>query len=248
MSKVSQNIVDGRMWINTEGKWCKKCPSCNREIVGKDGSVTTKFNVSHSIIVGQVCHSCIKIGKPTWASLHREEFGKMVTGKNHPMYGRHHTDEMKKKQAERNVGKKLSNETKRKLSESSIKAWKNPSVRQRMIHTSKWNNISVDKGQMPLIYKWNALGFKFIPNYQVKNNELLCYLDGYDKDRNVVLEYDSKYHFKEPQKTKDLVRQKRIIDILNPRKFWRYNSVTKTYTEIMQCNNENKRQAVAVEL
>ena len=56
------------------------------------------------------------------------------------------------------------------------------------------------KGQLELINKWNKIGFNFEPNYQVKDDQDLFYIDGYDKERNVVLEYDSKYHNRKQQK------------------------------------------------
>ena len=243
MSKVSRHIADGLMWQNAEGKWCKRCPSCNKEVVGKDGSVTTKFNVSHSIIIGQVCHSCIKVGKPSWSSLHKEEMSRRHSGENHPMFGRHHTDEMKKRQAERNIGKKLSEDMKKRLSETSKKAWRDPDKRKRMIYASKWNNISVDKGQLELLGRWNSIGFQFEPNYQLKTDNDLFYIDGYDKEHNVVLEYDSKYHTRVQQKQKDLMRQKKVIDILHPKKFWRYSKVNGSF---MECITQQNKEPVAV--
>ncbi len=51
------------------------------------------------------------------------------------------------------------------------------------------------------------------------------------KYENVVLEYDGRYHSKPQQK--DLLRQQKIIDILKPKKFWRYNSTTKQIKNIL---------------
>lgn len=41
-------------------------------------------------------------------------------------------------------------------------------------------------------------------------NRELFYIDRYDKEKNVVLEYDSKYHKKPYQRQKDLVRQQKL--------------------------------------
>lgn len=35
------------------------------------------------------------------------------------------------------------------------------------------------------------------------------------------------------QKKRDLDRQNKIITALNPKRFWRYNSVTKAYSQII---------------
>lgn len=113
MSKVKENIRSGRMWVNDEGKWCKHCPSCNRVIVGKDGTPTTKFNVSHSILQNKLCHSCIKIGKPSWISFNKEEWKKRISGTNHPFYGKKHSKTFKEKQRKRYLGTTLSLSTKK---------------------------------------------------------------------------------------------------------------------------------------
>lgn len=87
------------------------------------------------------------------------------------------------------------------------------------------------------------MGFRFEPNYQVHTDTDLFYVDGYDKEHNVVLEYDSKYHKKACQKQKDLARQNRVIDILHPKKFWRYNSVDGSF---MECISQQNKEPVAV--
>jgi hypothetical protein len=71
-----------------QAKWSDRvCRSCSQ--IGHRVSDTSKKKMSLA-----------KIGKPTWSSLHRKEFGKRQSGKNHPMYGKHHTEEMRRKQSE----------------------------------------------------------------------------------------------------------------------------------------------------
>jgi len=71
----------------------------------------------------------------------------------------------------------------------------------------------------------------------------LFYIDGYDKEHNVVLEYDGKYHNKTYQKRKDLIRQQKIIEILKPKRFWRYNKVDNSFIE---CISNKKEPTTAV--
>ena len=247
MSKVREYINDGRLWKNTDGKWCKKCPNCNSIIAGKSSKSNTMYEMSYSITKNQVCHSCIKIGKPTWSSLNRKEFGKMVTGEKHPMYGRKHTEEMKLNQRNRYLGTKLSDATKKKVSESVKRAWEDPLKRKNMLDRCKWINTSVDKGQKELIDKWNNLGFNFEINYPLKTENRLFYIDGYDPIHNIVLEYDSKYHNKEKQKIKDFIRQELILNALKPKKFWRYNSNKKTFALYLYKDmTTNKQQPATV--
>jgi hypothetical protein len=201
VSKIQTHIDNGLMWINSEGKWCKRCPSCNKEIIGKDGTITTKFNVSHSIIIGQVCHSCIKIGKPTWSSTHKEEWSKRISGENHPFYGKHHTDAMKKKQAERNTGKKLSDETKRKL-------------RILTIEQHRKNGISfpcVDGGAIEYFDNMNTHDGFHIQHPNVEIRDLGYFVDGYDPILHAIFEYDTKVHNSGRYKKKDFKRQREII-------------------------------------
>ena len=77
------------------------------------------------------------------------------------------------------------------------------------------------------------MGFEFEPNYQIHTDEFLCYIDGYDKKNNVVIEYDGKYHTSLRQKERDLVRQNKIVEILNPKRFWRYDVVNKQWTNVV---------------
>ena len=112
-----------------------------------------------------------------------------------------------------------------------------PDIRKRHINAlldTKYIGRKTDRGQLEMIDCWNKLGFNFEPNYQVYTDIDLFYIDGYDKEHNVVLEYDSKYHNRLGQKEKDLIRQNKIIEILHPKKFWRYNAVNKTLKNILE--------------
>ena len=177
-------------------------------------------------------------GQPTWASTHKEEMSKLLSGINNPIYGTHRTDETKQKMSDAakiERKERYADKQNRAILSDSVKiAMHRPDIRKKhldALHHSKWLKVRTDKGQIELLHKWNALGFKFEPNYQVHTETDLFYIDGYDKEHNVVLEYDTKYHNRPPQRKRDLIRQQRIIDILKPRKFWRYSAVNK------QCEN-----------
>jgi hypothetical protein len=123
------------------------------------------------------------------------------------------------------------------LSNGIKNAWKNPKIKKKYydaLSKTKYLKVRTDKGQLELINKWNSLGFNFQPNFQVKTDQDLFYIDGYDKEKNVVLEYDTKYHYRRQQKEKDLVRQQKIIEILKPKKFWRYDSTNKEFKNILE--------------
>lgn len=58
-------------------------------------------------------------------------------------------------------------------------------------------------------------------------------LDGYDKNRNIIFEYDEPKHEIGSVKLKDKIREERLISHLHPSQFWRYNEKTNTLREII---------------
>jgi very-short-patch-repair endonuclease len=224
--------------MNNEVKlYIRICPKCNGEIYH-----ATEKSMASSVKLGRLCRGCSQTGKKLSDESKRKmslaKIGKLLSkehsykisqsnsGVNHPMYGKHHSEEMRKNQSDRYRGRHLSETVKKKLKISNRLAWKRPETRQKYndsLSKTKWLKVRSDIGQLELLGKWNKLGFKFEPNYQLKTDNFLYYLDGYDKEKNVVLEYDGKYHNSSNQKQKDLIRQQNILDTLNPRRFWRYN-------------------------
>src|ERR1039458_3211489 len=167
----------------------------------------------------------------------KDKLSKSMMGRISPMKGKTQSEESRNKISDSNKGqiawnKGLKTGYSDSISTGLKKAWKNPIKRKNMLDRCIWNNISCDKGQLELLNKWNKLGFDFIPNYQLKTDTFLAYLDGYDKNKNVILEYDSKYHNRPNQKKADLIRQQKIIDVLNPKVFWRYDSVNDEFTDV----------------
>lgn len=170
---------------------------------------------------------------------HKAKIGKSVSGVNAPWYGKQLTDETKKKLSESHKGLQVWNKDKK--CPSIVSAMHRPEVRKKHLaglHHSKWLKVRTDKGQLEFLDKWNKLGFSFEPNYQVKTDTELFYIDGYDKEQNVVIEYDSKYHKR--NKSKDLIRQNKIIDILKPKKFWRYDAVEKQVENVLGDKSHGK--------
>lgn len=191
---------------------------CHKEIIHK-GKYGEK-NCSRAIKHGIMCYSCGQKKNP-----------------NKYWKGKTRSDATKLKISQKQIGRVISEITKKKMSKGTIENWKVDCVRQKRLNNTKWKNVKLDRGQLELLEKWNKLGFNFETNYQFKTDNFLCYIDGYDKEKNVVLKYDSKYHNRKQQIEKDLVRQQKIIDILKPKKFWRYNIINKTWKNV--CEEEN---------
>lgn len=128
------------------------------------------------------------------------------------------------------------------LSESSKNAWSDPTKRKKYLdglEKSRWIKVRSDIGQLELLGKWNHLGFHFEPNYQVRSEADLFYVDGYDPINNVVMEYDGKYHRKPSQQKKDFERQVKIIEALKPKKFWRYDAMNKKFGNVLEGSIQN---------
>ena len=201
-------ILDGRVKETING-YLVPCPVC-----GKCRLLKTRENVRRSYRYNRKCNSCSR--------------RIITTGKK---FGENHKLSMSIAQKKRYS----ESDERKKASDIAKIAMHRPDVRKRHIeslHRSEWLKVKTDKGQLELIEKWNRLGFNFEPNYQIHTYEDLFYIDGYDKKHNVVLEYDSKYHTKLKQKKKDLIRQNKIINLLNPKVFWRYNAVTNKFQDV----------------
>jgi hypothetical protein len=221
--------------------WVRNCPCCNRKIV-----YTQKGYYERALNKKTKCARCCKIGRV----LSEEHKQKIATASAKRIV----SDDTRKKISENNCcfwkgkfgkthhsfgktygfGRKHSAETKKRMSLIQTALWKNPIIRKKRLSTIKWNNTTMDNGQLELLKKWDSMGFNFEPNYKLHTNDFLYFIDGYDKEHNVVMEYDSKYHRRKDIREKDLIRQNNIIKILNPKKFWRYDSVHKTWNDVLK--------------
>ena len=229
-------------------QYSRKCPECKTDVFH-----TELNNCNYAHKTGRLCRSCVnrgkkyseetklrmsaaKLGKPL-SELHGKNISKSLIGiKKSP-----HTEKAKKKMS---LAKRppITEETKRKLKLSAVSAWKNPEIKNKYhnsLERTKWLKVRTDVGQLEMLNKWNNLGFTFEPNYQVRVNNELYYIDGYDKKHNIAFEYDSEYHNKPSQIKKDLIRQKNIINKLNPKLFWRFNKKDNIFYECINGKNIN---------
>ena len=203
-------------------KYSKECPQCKRLI-----SFGRSDSLGKSIRENCVCKSCMMHNRKSTGFYTNERRNRKISESRKVYIG----------EKNHRFGKRHSFDTRQKMSVSLSKAmkesWKKPELRAKFLNNLKWKNVRFDNGQLELLDKWNRLGFNFIPNYRLKSNEHLYYLDGYDSEKNVIIEYDSKYHDSPSQKEKDAIRASKIIKLLNPKKFWRYNKTKKTMIDIL---------------
>lgn len=58
-------------------------------------------------------------------------------------------------------------------------------------------------------------------------------VDGYDKEKNVIFEYDEPKHHISSVAKKDVERQKRLVEHLHPNQFWRYDQKNNKLVEVV---------------
>jgi hypothetical protein len=230
--------------LNKEYK--RNCPKCGKELFYE---ILSSYRYANKI--NSKCNSCAnriistnrirpkKFGflSRTHSDVTKQKISDSQIGNKNHMYGTKHSNETNIKNSNSQKERYLNSEVRKKTSESTKLALHKPDIRKRHINAmseTKYLSRKTDKGQLELIEKWNRLGFNLEPNFQIKTDSDLFYIDGYDKKKNVVLEYDTKYHKRLSQKQKDLVRQEKIIELLTPSKFWRYDSETKQFKDILK--------------
>jgi len=129
-------------------------------------------------------------------------------GPDNGMFGKHHTEESIKKMRD----KEVTPETRKKMRISSLKR-----IEDR--DGICFPNYNKDACKLIEQYgKEHGYNFQHAENggeYHIK--ELGYFVDGYDKEKNVVIEYDEEYHFNYngTLKKKDARRQKEIIEEKN---------------------------------
>ncbi len=180
---------------NQKGKKKAKCKSCSKKRIPKSEEHKKKLSLA-------------KIGVKLSDS-HRENISKATAGKNNPMYGKGYKISGNKNGM---YGKTRSNSVKQKLRECRIKnmlaSGQFPNYNKLACEyfewLNKWNN-------------WNGL-------YATNGGEYICkgyFLDYYEPNLNIVIEWDEPNHYKNGKlRKRDVNRQNIIIETLKC-KFYR---------------------------
>jgi len=208
------------------------CVNCNKITIYK-----TRHSFNQAERQNRLCFSCTP--RQPCKEETKRKIGLKNRGKNNGMYGKTHSEQYKswlRNNFDRNklkptkvgiekmrkslIGKKTSEQTK---------------LKQRLSHI---NRLLINGGICPMHNK-NACNF--MDNYGKLNNynfkhalnggefyikELGYFVDGYDKEKNVVFEYDEPHHTYVSTgklKERDVIRMNLIKKHLNNCKFIRYN-------------------------
>ena len=238
---AKQNVL----WYEKQKHKCKKCAAIGRgspnEITRLKISNTLKGRKIPTEIVEKIRQSLKKrFNDPEW----KEKYKFLRKGENNGMYGKHHSQETRKnlskiitiamnspeiktylnnirkslefkiKCSERFKGKKRSVEHCRNLRLAHIKRIEN------MIGNGLPLNPKFNKDACPIIDEYgNHNGYHFqhaLNGGEFYIKDLGYWVDGYDKDKNVVLEVDEPHHFDiyNRLREKDVRRQKEIEEYL----------------------------------
>ena len=164
----------------------------------------------------------------------KSNFSKVYLGETkfnelHTKSGQSHKNNLKTGKTIHNwCGKKHSEETKRKIRISTVSYLMNVKSSRPRYNTNAilvLEKIAKEKG-------WNL---QHAENGGEFYTGIGYFVDAYDKEKNIVVEYDEKKHYDDVEnnilREKDLKRQKEIIEHLHC-EFWRYNETTKCLWEV----------------
>ncbi len=202
-----------------KGEWKRLCPNCNKEI-----QYTTKGGWRKAIKGNHLCKNCsgIEIEKHLngWVRkcpkcntdiIYKDNRGVWMGNKRNSPCIKCYLIERKTK---------FSNETRKKIRLGCIKQ-----LKERLFNGGQmkpnynissckyFNNLNKENG-------WNLQHAENGGEFYIK--ELGYWVDAYDREKNIVVEYDESYHNRTKQKEKDLNRLNEIKNHLNC-KFFRYN-------------------------
>ena len=218
-------------------EWIKYCPKC-----GIEQSYSTKGNLTLAIKSNKMCMGCRNkhlsdVTKGRYTGENNPMYGIRRYGKDNPFYGKRHTDEVKKNLSElmsgRHLGKdnpfygkRHTDEIKKIISEhksnSKLTDEHIKNIRLGIIKYREDNGLAgfvpnYNPSSIPIIEaKAKELGITDLQHaenggeFHIK--ELGYWVDGYSKEKNIVIEYDEPNH--KYQLEKDMKRKQEIIDFL----------------------------------
>lgn len=210
--------------------WIRACSDCGKELQYSNVDSLKKANRNNS-----ACRSCAKIGS------------------KHHMWGITLSETHKKAILKANIGRKCSDETKRKIGKANSgdnNGMKQPEARKKVSDYRKGKTLSTETKRKLRLSIINQIeqrklnGGQMKPNYNINSisileqtakdlgivdlqhaenggefyiKELGFWVDGYSKEKNIVIEYDERHHFNDDGtlNEKDIKRQDEIQKYLN---------------------------------
>jgi len=233
--------------IGNQKMWSRSCPCCKEDIwhISRD-AVYRKSNTNRpcrtcwsknkKIILERKCPNCL-------INLHYKDYKNFWTAKkenlrcrscskigNHGRLGQKNTDEHNRKVGNKHRGKKITDVAKQRMREAALSRIRNKNIRPYTNYNPAACNYFDELNKQN---EWNL-------QHALNGGEIQIIgylLDAYDKEKNIVVEYDEPMHEKPSIKQKDVIRQQRILEHLNC-KFYRYSEKYKTLTLINNTNSQ----------
>jgi len=223
--------------VFTMSKWTKNCPLCNEL-----QKYTTEKILKVAIKNNRICKKCnpgfVGAGSKNgmYGKNHSDDTKKKIAEntKKH-MLNVPKSEEQKKKISMSLRGKKLSSSHIEKLKKPKSEEHKQKLRKPKSEESKKKMRVSARKrllkGLGPIAVPnynpracleidklGNNLGYKFqhamSQDGEFFIEELFYWVDGYDKEQNVVVEYDELHHNWSRYKERDIIRQTEIIELL----------------------------------
>lgn len=235
LKKHEWKIIGGRR------AWKRICSNCNNEIWHfKRDVVYRKSNLNRlcrecwrknkMVLLERKCPNCnkniiYKTYKSWWNGNHNNGMCKSCSKIGNPSRkGQKCSEEHKKKVGLSNKGKIITKDCKYKMRLAAINRIKQKRIKP---YTNYNPNACKYFDELNKQNGWNL-------QHALNGGEIECYgyfIDAYDKERNLVVEYDEPRHNRPSIKEKDLIRQENIIKELKC-EFYRFNETNKTLTKI----------------
>lgn len=219
----SFGLHTSKYWNEDKQKYICEC----KKEFEKYQSLNAHFSIckTHKIAIGKepkIAESKIRRGEK--CSFHKGYMPKEKYDAMHIKQGQSLSKNIKSgKTIPNQLGKPLSEETKRKIRQSTVKYLLNV----------KLSRPRYNKSAIPILeqiakeHNWNI---QHAENGGEFYTGIGYFVDAYDKEKNIVLEYDEPVHYVDAEnnilREKDLKRQKEIIEHLHC-EYWRYNEKTK---------------------
>jgi hypothetical protein len=237
------------IYQNKNGNWCRMCSKCEKELVystkGNAKEMDSKNGVcnncghvgyNHTVETKEKIRLSLK-GIPLTEE-HKNNISNSQKGEKSFWYGKSMSEETKNKMSKARIGVKLSSKTKEKLSEQKL-GKNNPMFGKKPTeeHREKMRIAALKRIQKQgIMVAFNPNACKFIDDFGKKlgynfqhalNGGEVCLcgfpVDGYDKDRNIIFEYDEPHHYNNKRKEKDKYKERCIIEKIHPKQFIRYD-------------------------
>ena len=239
---VIKNDLNRLEWIiiGGEKKWKRNCPICNKDMLYVQKCGCVRAMKKNSVCLS--CNTSINNKKRNaWSGQNNPWYGKVRCGELNPFYQKTHSTEIKEmlaKNARNNrLGKKHSSETRIKMSNAAIGKSKSPEHKLKCVVNGKCGYIEWKRKNGILKCGYNPVACEYFDKLNEEmgwdlqharnGGEIRCniyFLDAYDKNNSIVVEYDEPYHYDVygKLKEKDVIRMKYIMNKLQCR-FFRYN-------------------------